>query len=83
VKFVDQMPSSASTGTANMLFGDLSSCIASGSNGQVYIDSNEGVYFANDLTALRVIEHYGQIVYQPGTNGTLAGMVNIQFSSAS
>ena len=85
VKFVNKMASSASGDsiTSELLFGDLSGAIATGSDGNVYIDSSDGFYFQNDLTTLRVIEHFGEVVYQPGTNGTTTSVVGVNFSSAS
>lgn len=85
VKFVNKMASSASgdSVTSELLFGDLSGCIATGSNGNVYIDSSESPYFQQDLTTLRVIEHFGEIVYQPGTNGTTTSVIGVNFTSAS
>ena len=85
VKFVSKMASSASgdSSTTELMFGDLSGVIATGSDGNVYIDSSDGYYFQNDLTTLRVIEHMGQTVYQPGTNGTNTAVCAINFTSAS
>ena len=85
VKFVNKMASSASgdSSTPELLFGDLSGVIASGSSGNVYIDSSDVFYFQNDLTTLRVIEHMGQVVSQPGTNGTNTSVCAVNFSSAS
>lgn len=85
VKFVNKMASSASgdSSTIELLFGDLAGAIATGSNGNVYIDTSPHFYFQNDLVTIRVIEHYGQVVYQPGTNGTTTSVVGVKFTSAS
>jgi len=84
VKFVNQsMPSTQVDDATGLLFGDLSSMVATGSNGQVYVDSTDSQYFDQDVTSLRVIEHMGVTVYQPGTSSAASSIVAVNFNSAS
>lgn len=83
IKFVDQMPASASITRSGLLFGDLSGCVATASTGGTFIDFNEGQWFDQDTSALRVIKNYGQLIYNPGTNGTTSSIVAVNFTSAS
>lgn len=83
IKFVDQMVSSPSTTRHGLLFGDLRGCVATASTGGTFIDFSEGQWFDQDTSALRVIKHYGQNTYQPGTNGTTTSMVAVNFTSVS
>ena len=84
VKFVNEgMPSAAGANEIGLLFGDLSAMTATGSNGEVYVDSSSDFYFQQDVTTLRAIEHMGVTVYQPGTNGTTGSVIAVRYSSAS
>jgi len=83
ILFADQMPASASTTRSGLIFGDLSGCCATASTGGTFIDFNEGQWFDQDTSALRVIKHYGQNIYQPGTNGTTTSIVCVNFTSES
>jgi HK97 family phage major capsid protein len=84
VKFVNQsMPSAQVDDATGLLFGDLSAMCATGSNGQVYVDSSDSFYFDQDTTTLRIIEHMGLTVFQPGTNGASSSIVAVNYDSAS
>ena len=81
VKFVNHaMPSSEVDDATGLLFGDLSSMVATGSNGRTYVDADTSYGFANDLTYLRAIEHMGVNVYQPGTASAASSIVAVNFN---
>ena len=83
IRFVNQMPASFVEDEIGMLFGDLSSMTATGSNGEVYVDMNGGQWFDQDTVAIRLIEHMGVNVFQPGSGSVIPGMRAIKFSAVS
>lgn len=83
IKFVNQMPSSFVEDEIGMLFGDASSMVATGSDGNTYVDSSDGQWFDQDTTALRLIENLAVNVYQPGTSSVVPAMRAIKFSAVS
>lgn len=83
VKFTNQMPSAYQGDKIGLLFGDLSSMVATGSNGQVYVDSSDSFYFSQDTTTLRIIEHIGVNVFQPGTAAAAGGVIAVKYTPGS
>lgn len=83
VKFTNLMPSAYQGDKIGLLFGDLSSMVATGSTGQVYVDSSDSFYFSQDTTVLRVIEHIGVNVYQPGTASAASGLIAVKYTPGS
>ena len=83
VKIANTMKNSHADDEISLLFGDLSSCVATGSTNKVEVDISNEFYFDADVVSLRIIETYGQNVFQPGTNGTETSVVGVKFDSAS
>lgn len=83
VKFVDQMVSATTEDKVGLLFGDLSSAIATAVSADTYIDVSPDFYFSQDVTCFRAIKHLGTSVFAPGTNGTVGGVVAVYFNAGS
>jgi len=83
IKFVNQMPSAFAEDEVGLLFGDLSSMTATGSDGNMYMDSNAGQWFDQDVTALRLVEHMAVNTFQPGSASVTPGMRAVIFGENS
>jgi HK97 family phage major capsid protein len=74
VRFIQTLPSAASTNVKIAYFGDLAMAATMGTRRGVTLRADESVYFAQDALALRVTERFDINIHERGTD-TVAGPI--------
>jgi HK97 family phage major capsid protein len=67
VRFINTLPSTATSGTKIAYFGDLAMAATMGTRRGVTLRADESIYFAQDALALRVTERFDINVHERGT----------------
>jgi HK97 family phage major capsid protein len=78
VRFINTLPSTASSGTKIAYFGDLAMAATMGTRRGVTLRADESVYFAQDALALRVTERFDINVHERGTASVAGPLIMIQ-----
>jgi len=78
VRFIQTLPSTASSGTKIAYFGDLAMAATMGTRRGVTLRADESLYFAQDALALRVTERFDINVHERGTASAAGPLLMIQ-----
>jgi len=78
VRFINTLPSTASSGTKIAYFGDLAMAATMGTRRGVTLRADESIYFAQDALALRVTERFDINVHERGTASEAGPLLMIQ-----
>jgi HK97 family phage major capsid protein len=78
VRFIQTLPSTASSGTKIAYFGDLAMAATMGTRRGVTLRADESLYFAQDALALRVTERFDINVHERGTANAAGPLLMIQ-----
>jgi HK97 family phage major capsid protein len=78
VRFINTLPSTATSGTKIAYFGDLAMAATMGTRRGVTLRADESIYFAQDALALRVTERFDINVHERGTTTTAGPLLMIQ-----
>jgi len=78
VRFINTLPSTATSGTKIAYFGDLAMAATMGTRRGVTLRADESIYFAQDALALRVTERFDINVHERGTASEAGPLLMIQ-----
>lgn len=78
VRFINTLPSTATSGTKIAYFGDLGMAATMGTRRGVTLRADESIYFAQDALALRVTERFDINVHERGTASAAGPLLCIQ-----
>ena len=78
VRFINTLPSTATSGTKIAYFGDLAMAATMGTRRGVTLRADESFYFAQDALALRVTERFDINVHERGTATAAGPLLMIQ-----
>jgi HK97 family phage major capsid protein len=78
VRFIQTLPSAATTNVKIAYFGDLAMAATMGTRRGVTLRADESVYFAQDALALRVTERFDINVHERGTASVAGPIIALQ-----